>query len=64
VGFEVVSGEFVDLLANGIIDPLKVTRAALQNAASVAGIMITTEAIIAELPEDESPMPMPEMDDY
>lgn len=64
VGFEVVSGEFVDLLENGIIDPLKVTRAALQNAASVAGIMITTEAIIAELPEDEPPMPMPEMDDY
>ena len=65
IGFEVVSGEFVDLLQNGIIDPLKVTRAALQNASSVAAIMLTTEAIVAELPEDEPPMPaMPDMDDY
>ncbi|MHB8574228.1 MAG: chaperonin GroEL [Dehalococcoidia bacterium] len=64
IGFEVVSGEFVDLLANGIIDPLKVTRAALQNAASVASILLTTEAIVTEIPSAEPAMPMPPMDDY
>jgi len=64
IGFEVVSGEFVDLLQEGIIDPLMVTRAALQNAASVAAILLTTEAVVAEVPEEEPPMPMPDMDEY
>lgn len=64
IGFEVISGEYLDLLANGIIDPLKVTRAAVQNAASVAALLLTTEALIAEIPQNEAPMAMPPMDDY
>ena len=64
IGFEVVSGDYVDLLANGIIDPVKVTRTALQNASSVAALLLTTEAIVAEIPQDEPPMPAPPMDDY
>jgi chaperonin GroEL len=64
VGFEVISGEYVDLIDAGIIDPLKVTRAALQNGASVAALLLTTEALITEIPQPETPMPMPEMDDY
>jgi chaperonin GroEL len=64
IGFEVISGEFVDLIDAGIIDPLKVTRTALQNGASVAAILLTTEALITEIPQPETPMPMPDMDDY
>ncbi|HZQ37050.1 MAG TPA: chaperonin GroEL [Dehalococcoidia bacterium] len=64
IGFEVISGEYVDLIEAGIIDPLKVTRAALQNGASVAAILLTTEALITEIPQPETPMPMPDMDDY
>ncbi|HZU75254.1 MAG TPA: chaperonin GroEL [Dehalococcoidia bacterium] len=64
IGFEVFSGEYVDLLEEGIIDPVKVTRTAVQNAASVAALLLTTEAIVAEIPEPEPPMPAPPMDDY
>lgn len=64
VGFEVITGEYVDLLQNGIIDPLKVTRTALENAASVAALLLTTEALVAEIPQDEPQMAMPPMDDY
>jgi len=64
IGFEVVSGEYVDLLKHGIIDPLKVTRAAVQNAASVAALLLTTEALVAEIPQAEAPMAPPPMDDY
>ncbi len=64
IGFEVITGEFVDLIDAGIIDPLKVTRAALQNGASIAALLLTTEALITEIPQPETPMPMPEMDDY
>ena len=64
VGFEVVTGEYVDLLENGIIDPLKVTRAALENAASVAALLLTTEALIVEIPQNEQMPAMPPMDDY
>jgi chaperonin GroEL len=52
-GYDAQTGEYVDMVASGIIDPTKVTRSALQNAASVAGLMITTECMIAELPKDE-----------
>ena len=52
-GFNAATGEYGDMLAMGILDPTKVTRTALQNAASVAGLMITTEAMIAELPKDD-----------
>ncbi|ORJ54968.1 chaperonin GroEL [Geothermobacter hydrogeniphilus] len=54
-GFNAASGEYGDLIEAGIIDPTKVTRSALQNAASVAGLMLTTEACIADLPKDEAP---------
>ena len=64
VGFEVVTGEFVDMLENGIMDPLKVTRAALENAASVAALLLTTEALIVEIPQNEQMPAMPPMDDY
>ena len=57
-GFNAASGEYGDMLAMGILDPAKVVRSALQSAASVAGLMITTEAMVSELPEDKPP-PMP-----
>src|SRR4030088_1706185 len=57
-GFDAQNGEYVNLVTKGIIDPTKVVRAALQNAASVAGLLITTEAMVAELPQKKSP-PMP-----
>jgi chaperonin GroEL len=56
-GFNASTGEYGDLVAMGILDPTKVTRSALQNAASVAGLMITTEAMVAEEPKEEPPMP-------
>ena len=57
-GFNARTGEYCDMLASGIIDPLKVTKTALQNAASIAGLLITTEAGIVEIPEKKQPMPM------
>ena len=54
-GYNAANGEYGDMVAMGILDPTKVTRYALQNAASIAGLMITTEAMIAELPKDEKP---------
>ena len=52
-GFNAESGEFGDLVKMGVIDPAKVTRLALQNAASIAALMLTTEALVAEIPEEE-----------
>jgi chaperonin GroEL len=52
-GFNADTGEYVDLVKAGVIDPAKVTRLALQNAASIAGLMLTTEALVAELKEEE-----------
>jgi chaperonin GroEL len=64
-GYNAASGEYGNMLEMGILDPTKVTRSALQNAASVAGLIITTEAMVAELPKDEPAMPpgggMPDM---
>ena len=57
-GFDAQSGEFKDLVQAGIIDPTKVVRSALQHAASVAGLLVTTEAMVAEKPEKKGP-PMP-----
>ncbi|WP_455203804.1 chaperonin GroEL, partial [Kaarinaea lacus] len=54
-GFNAATDEYGDMVAMGILDPTKVTRTALQNAASVAGLMITTEAMVAEMPQDEAP---------
>src|SRR5690606_371300 len=53
--YNAATGEFGDMLELGILDPTKVTRTALQNAASIAGLMITTEAMVAELPKKEEP---------
>ncbi|MCK5425277.1 MAG: chaperonin GroEL [Emcibacter sp.] len=61
-GFDAQKEEYTDLIAAGIIDPTKVVRTALQDAASVAGLLITTEAMVADVPEDKSAMPpMPDM---
>ena len=56
-GYNAATGEYGDMIAMGILDPTKVARAALQNAASIAGLMITTEAMVAELPDDRPAMP-------
>src|SRR5919206_257801 len=58
-GFDVLSEEYVDLVAKGIIDPAKVTRSALENAASVAAMILTTEALVSELPEKKAPAAAP-----
>ncbi|HPF31704.1 MAG TPA: chaperonin GroEL [Candidatus Sabulitectum sp.] len=56
-GLNIATGEYVDMFKAGIVDPTKVTRTALQNACSIAGLLLTTEAIITEIPEPEKPMP-------
>ena len=56
-GYNAQTGEFGDMIANGIVDPTKVVRTALQDAASIAGLLVTTEAMIAEAPKKDSPMP-------
>ena len=55
-GFNAQTGEYGDLVEMGVVDPTKVTRFALQNAASVASLLLTTEAMVAELPKDEKGM--------
>ena len=54
-GLNIATGEYVDLVKAGIVDPTKVTRSALQNAASIAGLLLTTEALITEIPEKKAP---------
>lgn len=64
IGYDVIKGEFVDMVKEGIIDPAKVTKGALENAASIAAMILTTEALITDVPED-TPMPAgPPMPDY
>ena len=58
-GFNVGTGEYEDLVKAGVVDPKKVTRTALQNAASIAGLLLTTECLITEVPEKEKPAPAP-----
>jgi chaperonin GroEL len=62
IGFNVISEAYVDMVADGVIDPAKVTRGALENAASIAAMILTTEALITDLPEKDRPAapPMPE----
>jgi chaperonin GroEL len=60
-GYDAATGEYGELIKRGIIDPTKVARAALQNAASVAGLLLTTEAMVTEAPKEESAPPMPDM---
>ncbi len=57
VGFDVLKEEYVDMIEVGIVDPAKVARSALQNAASVAAMLLTTEGVVSEIPEPEPPMP-------
>jgi chaperonin GroEL len=59
VGYDAANGEYVDMFAAGIVDPAKVTRSALQNAASIAGMVLTTECIIADKPEPKDAAPAP-----
>ncbi|MFH1407344.1 MAG: chaperonin GroEL [Candidatus Omnitrophota bacterium] len=61
VGYDVLKGDYIDMVEAGVIDPTKVTRTALQNAASIAALLLTTEALITDIPEKEKPMmpPMP-----
>jgi len=64
VGYDINKDEYVDMLESGVIDPTKVTRIALQNASSIAGLLLTTEALVTEIPEKEKSMPMPQMPEY
>jgi chaperonin GroEL len=63
-GFDAAKGEYTDMLKAGIVDPTKVTRSALQNAASIAGMLLTTEALISDIPEKKKEAPAPAMPDY
>ncbi len=63
-GFNVISGQYLDLVKDGVIDPAKVTRGALENAASIAAMILTTEALITDVPEKNSPAPAPQMPEY
>jgi chaperonin GroEL len=64
-GYNAVSGEYVDLVAAGIIDPTKVVRTALQNASSISGLLLTTDAAVTEAPEPKKAAPpAPGGDDY
>ncbi|MFZ3375835.1 MAG: chaperonin GroEL [Chthoniobacterales bacterium] len=58
-GYDVSADEYTDLVKAGIVDPTKVTRSALQNAASISGLLLTTEALVTEIPEKEKTPPMP-----
>jgi chaperonin GroEL len=57
VGYNVATDTYEDLVKAGVVDPTKVTRTALQNAASIAGLLLTTEALVTDIPEEEKPMP-------
>jgi chaperonin GroEL len=67
IGFDALNGVYTDMFKAGVVDPVKVTRSALENAASIAGLLLTTEALIVDLPEKKGasmPGGMPGMDDY
>ena len=57
IGFNALTEEYVDMIDAGIVDPAKVTRSALQNASSIAAMVLTTESVVADKPEKEAPMP-------
>lgn len=63
-GYDALTGTYGDMIAKGILDPTKVTRSALQNAASVAGTLLTTESIVCDIPEPPAPAPAPNPDMY
>ena len=64
IGYDVLAESFVDMVASGWIDPAKVTRGALENAASIAAMILTTEALITDLPEEAGPPAAPPMPEY
>ncbi len=64
IGYDVIKGDYVDMVEAGIIDPAKVTKGALENAASIAAMILTTEALITDVPEDEKMPAAPPMPDY
>lgn len=64
IGFDVIRAEYIDMLKGGLGDPAKVTRGALENAASIAAMILTTEALITDLPEKNPPAPMAPPMDY
>ncbi len=64
VGFNVISEAYVDMVKDGVIDPAKVTRGALENAASIAAMILTTEALITDIPEESGPPAAPPMPEY
>ncbi|RJP49159.1 MAG: chaperonin GroEL [Anaerolineaceae bacterium] len=59
IGYNVLTGEYVDMIKAGVIDPVKVVRGALENAASIAAMILTTDVLITDIPEKEKPVPMP-----
>jgi chaperonin GroEL len=64
IGYDVMSNDYVDMVKAGIIDPAKVTRGALNNAASIAAMILTTEALITDVPEDTKAPAGPPMPEY
>lgn len=64
VGYDALNNDYVDMVSKGIIDPLKVTRTALENASSIATMILTTEALVCDIPEKEKAPPMPPMPEY
>jgi chaperonin GroEL len=56
-GYNAANGTYGDMVEMGVLDPAKVTRSALQNAASIAGLLLTTECMVTEIPEEEKPAP-------
>jgi chaperonin GroEL len=64
IGYDVMSGDYIDMVKTGIIDPAKVTRGALTNAASIASMILTTEALVTDAPEPEKPAAGPSMPEY
>jgi chaperonin GroEL len=64
LGFDVITDQYIDLVKDGVIDPAKVTRGALENAASIAAMILTTEALITDVPEPEKAAPAPQMPEY
>jgi chaperonin GroEL len=57
IGYNVITGEFGDMLKQGVIDPVKVTRSAVQNAVSIASMILTTDALVTDIPEEKPAMP-------
>ena len=59
IGYNVLTDEYTDMIKAGVIDPVKVVRGALENAASIAAMMLTTDVLITDMPEKEKPAPPP-----